>query len=62
MNHYYKVIADNSVAGVCTEYDFRRYQAKHNIIIVSDCDRVECVQIGTGTTMMNGWLTASART
>ena len=46
MNHYYKVIADNSVAGVCTEFDFRRYQAKHNIIIVSDCDRVECVQIG----------------
>lgn len=44
--NYYKVIADHTVVGVCTEYDFRRYQTKHNIIIVSDCDRVECVQIG----------------
>ena len=44
--NYYKVISDQTVIGVCSEYEFRRYQAKHNIIIVSDCDRVECVQIG----------------
>lgn len=46
--NYYKVISDQTVIGVCSEYEFRRYQAKHNIIIVSDCDRVECVQIGEG--------------
>ena len=44
--NYYKVISDQTVIGVCSEYEFRRYQAKHNIIIVSDRDRVECVQIG----------------
>ena len=41
--NFYKVIKENMIVGVCTNDSFRRYQAKHRIIIVSDSDRVEAV-------------------
>lgn len=33
---YYKILVDSNYIGVATTTDFRRYQKKHNIIIVSD--------------------------
>lgn len=44
--NYYKVIVDDVIIAVVTDYDFRRWQAKHGVVIVSDADNVECVQIG----------------
>ena len=31
---------------VCSELDFRRWQQKHSVIVVSDANRVEVVQVG----------------
>lgn len=52
---FYKVVKDRVVLGVCTDGDFRRYQAKHKIIIVSDPDRVEAVDCG-GTLYHDTWM------
>lgn len=52
---FYKVIKDGLIVGVCTNDDFRRYQAKHRIIIVSDPDRVEAVDCG-GTLYHDTWM------
>lgn len=52
---FYKVVKDRVVLGVCTYDDFRRYQAKHNIIIVSDPDRVEAIDCG-GTLYHDTWM------
>ena len=52
---FYKVVKDRVVLGVCTYDDFRRYQAKHNIIIVADPDRVEAIDCG-GTLYHDTWM------
>ena len=55
---FYKIIRDSTIIGVCTEYDFRRWQAKHNIIVVSDRDRVEAVDYN-GTHYHDSWMADS---
>lgn len=52
---FYKIIRDSTIIGVCTEYDFRRWQAKHNIIVVSDRDRVEAADYN-GTLYHDSWM------
>lgn len=56
--NFYKIIKDGTIVGVCTEYDFRRWQAKHNIIVVSDRDRVEAVDYN-GTLYHDFWMADS---
>ena len=55
---FYKIIRDSTIIGVCTEADFRRWQAKHNIIVVSDRDRVEAVDYN-GTIYHDSWMADS---
>lgn len=55
---FYKIIRDSTIIGVCTEYDFRRWQAKHNIIVVSDRDRVEAADYN-GTLYHDSWMADS---
>jgi len=55
---FYKIIRDSTIIGVCTEYDFRRWQAKHSIIVVSDRDRVEAVDYN-GTLYHDSWMADS---
>lgn len=52
---FYKVVKDRVVLGVCTHDDFRRYQAKHKIIIISDPDKVEAIDCG-GTLYRDTWM------
>ena len=56
--NFYKIIRNSTIIGVCTEYDFRRWQAKHNIIVVSDRDRVEAVDYN-GTLYHDSWMADS---
>lgn len=55
---FYKIIRDSTIIGIGTEADFRRWQAKHNIIIVSDQDRVEAVDYN-GTLYHDSWMADS---
>lgn len=55
---FYKIIRDSTIIGVCTEYDFRKWQAKHSIIVVSDRDRVEAVDYN-GTNYHDSWMADS---
>lgn len=55
---FYKIIRDSTIIGIGTEADFRRWQAKHNIIIVSDRDKVEAVDYN-GTLYRDSWMTDS---
>ena len=52
---FYKVIKDSMIVGVCTDDDFRRYQAKHRVIIISGPDNVEAVDCG-GTLYHDTWM------
>lgn len=52
---FYKVVKDSMIVGVCTDDDFRRYQAKHGVIIVSGPDKVEAVDCG-GTLYHDTWM------
>ena len=52
---FYKVVNDSVVLGVCTDDDFRRYQTKHDIIIVSTPDKVEAVDCA-GTLYHDAWM------
>ena len=45
MTHY-KVIKDGEFIGVGTNYELRRYQKKHGILIVSDENSAQYIQIG----------------
>jgi hypothetical protein len=56
--NFYKIIKDGAIVGVCTEYDFRRWQAKHSIIVVSDRDRVEAVDYND-TNYHDSWMADS---
>lgn len=55
---FYKIIRDSTIIGIGTEADFRRWQSKHNIIIVSDQDRVEAVDYN-GTLYHDSWMADS---
>ena len=55
---FYKIIQDSTIIGVCTDNDFRRWQSKHNIIIVSDRDKVEAVDYN-GTLYHDSWMADS---
>lgn len=43
--NYYKVIKELVFIGVGTSYDFRRYQEKHRILLVTDENHAEYIQI-----------------
>ena len=55
---FYKIIQDSTIIGVSTDNDFRRWQSKHNIIIVSDRDKVEAVDYN-GTLYHDSWMADS---
>lgn len=42
---YYKLIDGGRFIGVGTSFDFRKYQLKHNILLVSDEDSAQYIQI-----------------
>lgn len=43
---YFKVLKDNEYLGVAAEEDLRQYQKKHNIILTSDIQNAQFVQLG----------------
>lgn len=43
--NYYKLISNNEFVGVATQYDFRVYQKKHNVILSCDESEAQYVQI-----------------
>ena len=44
--NYYKVICGNQFIGVGCTYDLRRFQRKHNVMLMSDEDNAQYIQIG----------------
>ena len=55
---FFKIVQDRTIVGVCTENDFRRWQAKHDLVVVSDIDRVEAVDYG-GILYHDAWMADS---
>lgn len=43
--NFYKIINNDEFIGVGTSYDFRRYQLKHGILLVSDENSAQYIQI-----------------
>lgn len=43
---YYKLLKDNTLIGVATNYDFRVFQHKHNIILSCNPNQAQYVQCG----------------
>lgn len=43
---YYKIIKDGEFVGVGTSYELRRFQKKHGMLIVSDENTAQYIQIG----------------
>ena len=43
---YYKIIKDGEFIGVGTSYELRRYQKKHGMLIISDENAAQYIQIG----------------
>lgn len=41
---YYKLINNDKLVGVATPSDFRRFQHKHNILLISDAEHVQYIQ------------------
>lgn len=56
--NFYKVVKDNVIVGACSEYDFRRWQPKHRIIVASGPDDVEVVDYD-GTYYHDDWMADS---
>lgn len=56
---YYKIRREGAVVAVCSELDFRRWQKKHSVIVVSDANRVEAVQVGE-TFYRDAWMAAES--
>lgn len=44
--NYYKLIRDGSIFAVATSDDLRKYQQKHNILVLATDANAECVQVG----------------
>lgn len=43
---YYKIIKDNEFIGVGTSYELRKYQKKHGMLIVSEENTAQYIQVG----------------
>lgn len=43
---YYKLVCDGVLAGAATSKDFREFQTKHQIMLLSDEERGQYVQCG----------------
>lgn len=52
---YFKLIKDGTFIGIGTSYDLRRYQVKHRIILASDEDDAQYIQVGD-TLYRDEWL------
>lgn len=52
---YYKVIKDNEFIGIGTSYELRKYQLKHNILLVADDDTAQYIDIN-GILYRDSWL------
>lgn len=46
MEKFYKLINGENFVGVATQLDFRKYQAKHNIIIACESDEAQYISCG----------------
>lgn len=51
---YYKVIKDNEFIGIGTSYELRKYQLKHNILLVADDDTAQYIDIN-GILYRDSW-------
>ena len=56
--NFYKVVKDSVIVGACSEYDFRKWQPKHRIIVASGPDDVEVVDYG-GMYYHDNWMADS---
>ena len=45
MMKYYKLINDKNFIGVCTSHDLRKFQSKHKILLFSDENNAQYIQI-----------------
>lgn len=54
---YYKLISGRNIVGVVSLNDFRRYQAKHGIVLLSDIDTAQYVEF-RGVYYRDNWLRA----
>lgn len=52
---YYKVIQNNKFIGIGTSYELRKYQLKHNILLVADDDTAQYIDIN-GILYRDSWL------
>lgn len=52
---YFKIIYNNSIIGIASEDNFRKYQSKHNVILVSSIDDAQYVAIND-TLYRDDWL------
>lgn len=41
---YYKLIDADKIIGVCSSYDLRKHQIKHDILLASDEDSAQYIQ------------------
>ena len=51
---YYKVIKDNEFIGIGTSYELRKYQLKHNILLIADDDTAQYIDIN-GILYRDSW-------
>lgn len=42
---YYKIIKNNEFIGIGTSYELRKYQQKHNILLVADDNTAQYIQV-----------------
>ena len=56
--NYYKLIDEQNIIGVVSLNDFRRYQAKHGLILFSDIDTAQYVEF-RGVYYRDNWLKAT---
>jgi len=52
---YFKMIDGTTIVGIATQDDFRRYQRKHGMILISDIDTAQCV-VYKSTYYHDDWL------
>ena len=44
--NYYKILVDGAIVGVASNYDFRRHQKKHNILVACESNDAQYIQCG----------------
>ena len=52
---YYKVIQNNEFIGIGTSYELRKYQPKHNILLIAHDDAAQYIDVN-GTLYRDSWL------